>query len=212
MENKELTEEEVSIITRIADEHSNKTFGYLDKDDLKNEIWIICLEKIGTYSEEKGRLENYLRVLVKNRLINKFKDITKSVSSPCPKCPFYAPGVKPGDCAQFGEDKYQCDKWRNYQLSKDSRNSLLNAVEPQLERDIGSNALNKMTFDEVVLIAGSGLNKKFQKDLLDLRNGNKLSNQRKKRLQREVAKVLIEFDEKMIQYYPEITELTVKKT
>lgn len=212
MENKELTEEEISIITRIANEHSNKTFGYLDKDDLKNEIWVICLEKIGTYSEEKGKLENYLRVLVKNRLVNKFKDITKSVSSPCPKCPFYAPGVEPGDCAQFGEDKYQCNKWRNYQLSKNSRNSLLNAMEPQLERDIASNALNKMTFDEVVLIAGSGLNKKFQKDLLDLRNGNKLSNQRKKRLQREVAKVLIEFDEKMIEYYPEITQLTIEKS
>lgn len=208
----ELTEEQEAIITKIAEEHSNKTFGYLDKDDLKNEIWVICLEKIDTYSEDKGRLENYLRVLVKNRLINKFKDITKSVVSPCPKCPFYAPGTAPGDCSEFGKEKYQCDKWRNYQLSKESRNSLLNATEPQIERDISANALTKMTADEVILIAGSGLNKKFQKDLMDLKNGNKISNQRKKRLQREVAKVLIQFDEDLERFFPETVILTIKKT
>lgn len=209
---KELTEKEMAIITKIAEEHSNKTFGYLDKDDLKNEIWVICLEKIETYSEEKGKLENYLRVLVKNRLVNKFKDITKSVSSPCPKCPFYAPGIKPGDCSEYGEEKYQCNKWRNYQLSKNSRNSLLNAMEPQIERDVSSAALNKMTSDEIFLIAGSGLNKRFQKDLIDLKNGNKITNQRKKRLQKEIAKVLVEFDEKIMEYYPEVIQLTIKES
>ena len=211
MEN-DLTEEEFETIQRIAEEHSNKTFGYLDKDDLKGEIWVICLEKLDTYSTDKGRLENYLRVLVRNRLINRFKDLTKSVVSPCPKCPFYAPNKAPGDCSEFGHDKYNCDKWRNYKLSTESRNSLLNAVEPQVERDTGSVALDKLTADEVVLIAGSGLNRKYQKDLMDLKAGNKISNQRRKRLKREVAKVLIDFDDKMDRYFPEITKLTIKDT
>src|SRR5687767_13562075 len=96
------------IIDRIAEEHSGprKTFGYLNEDDLKNEIWAICLEKLKDFNEERGELEHFLRVLVKNRLVNRFKDITKSVRSPCPRCVYYDPDNSPSDCGKFGDDRH----------------------------------------------------------------------------------------------------------
>lgn len=75
------------------------------------------------------QLEHFLRVTVKTRLINKFKDITKSVRSPCPRCVYYAPGQAPGDCKKFFEEKHNCKKWNNYTTSVHSRNCLLNPVE-----------------------------------------------------------------------------------
>lgn len=100
------------IINRISHEHSHKTFGYLDENDLKNEIWIICLEKLKDFDPSRGYLEHFLRTSVKNRLVNRFKDITKSVRSPCPRCPFYR-HKEEVDCVKFTDNKHQCNKWRN---------------------------------------------------------------------------------------------------
>ena len=58
------------IIERISNEHCFKTFGYLKEEDLRNEIWIICLEKLSDFNYDRGELEHFLRVSVKNRLIN----------------------------------------------------------------------------------------------------------------------------------------------
>ena len=126
-----MTDEAYRIIEKISREHCKKTFGYLDQDDLKNEIWIICLEKLKDHDPERAPLEHFLRVAVKTRLINRFKDITKSVRSPCPRCMYYNASGENFGCNKFGENKNECNKWRSYKLSIQSRNSLLNASESQ---------------------------------------------------------------------------------
>lgn len=136
------------IINKIASEHCHKTFGYLDEDDLKNEIWVICLEQIKEFTFDRGELEHFLRVTVKNRLINRFKELTKNVRSPCPRCEFFRPGQEP-DCAKFGEQKDGCNKWVLYKISIDSRNSLLNASESTAERKIESGVLDKISNEEI---------------------------------------------------------------
>lgn len=195
------------IIDKIAREHSgrNKTFGYLDSDDLKNEIFLICLDKIGDYSEERGELEHWLRVIVKNRLVNRFKDITKSVRSPCPRCDFYDPGESPSDCLKYGDNRYLCNKWRNYQLSIESRNSLLNAAEPQTERQSEENVLDKMVGSELKDMVWSKIDKSYHRDLQELVSGGKISKQRMKRLKKEVVRILSEESEKK-----PLTQLTVR--
>lgn len=190
------------LIEKIANEHSNKVFGYLDKEDLKNEIWVICLEKIDTYDISKGNLENYLRVLVKNRMINKFKDITKSVRPPCPRCPFYDPGNSPSDCKEYGNDRHKCSKWRNYILSVESRNSLLNAMEEQIDRENESCIINNAMGRELIELAESGLVPRLYKDLVNIMNGNKVSKQRKIRLYSELKKLLISYDSDMFDHKP----------
>lgn len=185
-----IDEKTFEIINRIAKDHSAKTFGYLKQEDLKNEIWIICLEILQNYDYSRGELENFLRFSVKNRLINKFKDITKSVRSPCPRCPYFFKDEDP-TCAKFSEDQYQCDKWRNYQLSVDSRNSLLNASESTVERQVTANSINSLVSQESQEILAKNIDPKYKRDFEQLVSGGKLSKQKFKKLKREIERVLI---------------------
>lgn len=180
------------IISRISEEHCRKTFGYLDENDLKNEIWLICLEKLEDYNYERGELENFLRVSVKNRLVNRFKDITKSVRSPCPRCPFYDPGESPSDCGKYGDDRHLCKKWNNYQLSIESRNSLLNASEQPGERSGSDNIVNTLSARELKILVSGKIDKSYEHDLQLLVSGGKLSKQRLKKLKKEINRVLVE--------------------
>jgi hypothetical protein len=189
---KQLNESTFDLIDKISKEHCHKTFGYLDKNDLKNEIWAICLEKIKDFNKKRGNLEHFLRVSVKNRLVNRFKDITKSVRSPCPRCPFYDPEGSPSDCAKFGDDRHLCNKWRNYQLSIESRNSLLNSVEQKGERTSSDNAFNALISKEMKEIILSKLDKANRYDFEQLASGGKISKQRLKKLKRIIEKILTE--------------------
>ncbi len=184
------------IIDKIANEHSGqrRTFGYLNSDDLKNEIWLICLSKLKDFDKRRGELEHFLRVLVKNRLVNRFKDITKSVRSPCPRCPFYDKGNSPSDCAKFGDDRYLCSKWRNYQLSVESRNSLINTTENQYEREMHENSLDRMIGKELKTAVLSKIDKFYHRDLEELMSGGKIPKQRVKRLKKEITRILEEIE------------------
>lgn len=177
------------IINKIAESHCNKKFGYLSKEDLKNEIWVICLDKLKDFDYDKGELEHFLRVSVKNRLVNRFKEMTKSVRSPCPRCPFFNLEAE-GECNKFGFEKYQCDKYRNFQLSTDSRNSLLNASEPKFERHASDNILNHVSASEIKERLIGKIDKRFDQDLKRLISGEKLSKQKTKKLKVEILRVL----------------------
>ena len=88
-----------TLISRIASEHSRKPFGYLTQQDMVSEIWAICLTAIKEFDISRGKpLEHFLRASVKNRLINRFKELTRSVRTPCLRCPYYKPEKAPNDC------------------------------------------------------------------------------------------------------------------
>jgi hypothetical protein len=188
-----IDEKTFSLISRIAEEHSHKVFGYLKEEDLQNEIWVICLKLLESYDYSKGELEHFLRASVKNRLVNRFKDITKSVRSPCPRCEFFEPKKEP-NCKAFGEDKYQCEKWKNYQLSVESRNSLLNASESTVERHNNCNSLRSLISKETREFLESKISLEYKRDLDQLTSSGKLSKQRLKKLKREISRVLYEED------------------
>jgi DNA-directed RNA polymerase specialized sigma24 family protein len=186
-----MDKETFDIINRISEEHSGprKKFGYLTEDDLKSEIWAICLDKLKDFDRDRGELEHFLRVLVKNRLINRYKDVTKSVRPPCPRCEFYDPDGKPS-CVKFGEDKHLCNKWRNYELSVESRNSLINASEQQYERSIRDNTLDKLLNRELQTLVFSKIGDEFRRDLNELVSGGKISKQRIKKLKKEILRII----------------------
>lgn len=180
---------EFNVINKIANEHCHKTFAFLDEDDLRNEIWVICLEKIDDFEEDRGKLEHFLRVTVKNRLINKFKDIAKTVKSPCPKCEYYKHGQSP-DCAAFGYEKNNCDKYRTYALSIESRNSLLLNSDRINESLHDENIINKMMLSEVKQKIYDNISDRNRKTLDDLLSGAKISKNRLKRLHYEVSSIV----------------------
>jgi hypothetical protein len=177
------------IISKIADEHSHKTFGYLSKEDLVNEIWIICLERLKFFKKSKGKLEHFLRVSVKNRLINKFKKITKTVRSPCPRCKYYDKSCA-SNCAKFGDERQLCNKWTNYQLSINSRNSLLNPTEQKDNRSIGSNSLSFAITNEIRELVKDKIDKVFLPDFNILMDGGKISKNKLKKLKIEINKII----------------------
>lgn len=188
-----MDEKTFKIINKIAEEHSksNKPFGYLDRNDLKNEIWLICLDKLKDFNTERGELEHFLRVSVKNRLVNRYKDITKSVRSPCPRCPFYNPdGKVPSDCEKFGDNRHECTKWRNYQRSVESRNSLLNPCEQQGERSTKYGGHNIIMAGEIEKLVRSKIDRNYLRDLDQLVSGGKISKQRLKKLQKEINRIV----------------------
>jgi len=197
-----MDEKTFNIIQKIADEHSHKKFGYLTKEDLKNEIWIICLEKLKEFDHSRGELEHFLRVLVKNRLVNRYKDITKAIRSPCPRCPYYDKGGSPSDCAKYGDDRHLCSKWYNYQLSLKSRKSLLNSSSNKLERVKVDNILTNMIGKEVYEDLLTKLDKKYKRDLCEIMNGGKISKKRLSKLRKQIDKVLCQD--------PDLVKLTVK--
>lgn len=185
-----VTKETEEIINRIADSSSNNTFGYLDKGDLKGEIWVICLNALKDFKSDDGKnkLEHFLRVTVKNRLVNKFKDITKTVNSPCPKCPYYDPGQSVNDCGLFGELREDCDKWTAYQSTIKSRNALLNPTIEGVERKYLDNPINKLILDETKEKILEKLPNEFLTDFNTLLSGGALHKARQKKLQGAIFK------------------------
>ncbi len=123
-----MTEEEiVKILDRIADRFAVKfRFGYHDVDDIKQQARLFALEALARYTENKGPLENFLSVHVRNRLINFKRDNYHRFQAPCLQCPFYDPERKKSinQCAEF-EDKMECDKWRQWILRNNSKRSIM---------------------------------------------------------------------------------------
>lgn len=190
MKASKLDKKTFEMIDRISKEHCNNVFGYLNKDDLKNEIWIICLERLKFFKGKRGKLEHFLRVTVKNRLINRFKDVTKSVRSPCPRCEFYKENrVQP--CTRYNDAKDQCKKWQNYQLSIVSRNSLLNSAEQQQERCLSDNILTKLSANEMKEIVRKNLPIEYKHDFEKLERGEKICQQDMKKLRTVIYDLLI---------------------
>lgn len=196
----EITQETFELIEKIAEEHSNNPFGYLDKDDIKGEIWAICLEVISEYDSSSGKLEHFLRVSVKNRLVNKFKEITKSVRSPCNRCPYFDIGTKT-DCSKFkhsgtqsepGPNRDSCDKWKNYQLSIQSRNSLLNATETVFEQEIYTDPTSGMVTEELTDLLRRVLPDWAKEDFENVLRGTQIPKQNHDKLKAAVIKAIEE--------------------
>lgn len=186
-----MDKETFDLINSIAEKHSNKPFGYLTKNDLKNEIWVICLERLQDFNGGRGELEHYLRTCVKNRLINKFKDITKTVPKPCWTCEFYDKHADP-DCVEFGHNKIECLKWYKYQQQVDSRNSLLNASEDMVERYDDFDPIERMSYKDNYELVKSKLDPRFHKDLEDFLSGAHISNQKINKISKEIFRIMNE--------------------
>jgi hypothetical protein len=177
-----LTNEEEQLISKIADEHCGKTFGYFDRDDIWSEIWIICLNAIGEFNSDKGPLENFLRVTVKNRLTNEFKRVTKTIKSPCPKCPYYDPGKSPSDCKKFGDDRHLCDKWVFYQATVQRRNGLMTNAEDKDNRETPRSLVSEIENKEIIEMIKAAMDSDMLGDFINAAAGNTLPANRMKRM------------------------------
>lgn len=201
------------IIQRIAEEQAisanHKKFGYLKKEDLVNEVWIICLEKLPEFNKELGELEHWLRVVVSNRIVNKFKQINKFVRLPCIRCEYYAKKEDP-DCVMFGHEKMNCSKWANYQSSRESRNNLLNATEEKNDRYKNDSTLDSMMGHELVEMVKDRIPQKYQRDFNNFINHEKINKQKLKTLQKIIIRIVNDIEINKFNEQNRLMELTVK--
>lgn len=72
--NKDLLKEAMPIIEDIAKQSRSKAFAYFEKEDIYQEVYIICINALQQYDPNKGKLINYLRCSVRNRLFNLMRD------------------------------------------------------------------------------------------------------------------------------------------
>ncbi len=187
----DLTQDEFDTIERIAKEHSGKPFAYLTKEDLYSEIWVICLQALPEFDPSgHNKLEHFLRVSVRNRLVNLYKEKSKSVRSPCSRCEFYDPGGSPSNCAKFGEEFMRCDKWRNYLSSVERRNALLNAIGDPCERPIKNETLDSIFTKELAEIMSDCLSPDIYADLIKVLEGEHIPKNKEERLRDEIRGVL----------------------
>ena len=171
---KKLTKIESDTIERIAREHSGRIYSFMTSEDLHNEIWAICLMAIPEFNKDIGvPLEHFLRATVRNRMTNRFKEVTKSVRPPCTRCPFYDPGNSPGDCGKYGNKdaidndfgRSGCSKWQNYKLSVGSRNALMNTSLPIRDVQTSDNPLNTLVSKEFIGLVYKHIPKSYVHDL-----------------------------------------------
>lgn len=204
--NDQLDQETIDIINKIANYHAraadNRKFGYLKKEDITNEIWVICLEAIQEFDPKYGKLEHFLRVVTRNRLANQHKSILGFVRSPCPKCEFFDKDGIP-DCMQFGEDKHLCSKYAHYMTSKQSRSDLLVSSETKINREMEENVLERMVGKEFVAEIKPHLSNAFTNDFEKFITGAKISDQRFKKLKYEILRIMQELKDN------KTTELTI---
>jgi len=119
------------------------------------------LEVLDRHNEDDGKLEHYLRASVKKRMVNRFKEITKSVKCPCLGCDFFKKKSqgKNTDCKKIKSagtikeptyERRECSKWKNYEIAVDSRNSLLNPLENLVEGIQDDIVVSELIKDEML--------------------------------------------------------------
>jgi len=77
-----LTEEQViDIVSKVANNHKNKHFGYFTSEDIIQEVWAIALDRLKEFDYNRGKesniekaLEHFLNNVIARRLSNLYRD------------------------------------------------------------------------------------------------------------------------------------------
>lgn len=142
-------------------------FGYFEKEDMEQEGWVFAIDALERYSEDKGVLENYLRVHIRNRFITLRRDKLSRYEPPCVNCPFYDPENKLSinKCSEF-LNKDDCDKWSAWKKRNAAKTGLIRPLDISSVSD--DDLTNEEFFNSINL---SSILKKIDKQLpMELRS------------------------------------------
>jgi hypothetical protein len=131
--------EQEHIIERVA---RNKAFqyrsvGYLDIDDLMQEVRIKCWHAMDKYDPTCGvNLYVFLSVCAENRIRDIKRSILYKHNKPCLRCPFWCAGAAASgmhDCIVY-LDKMQCDKYQKHERYVQAKLSASHPIDIDNER------------------------------------------------------------------------------
>ena len=85
----DLTDDElVAIMKEAVVGYGRKfAFTYQGVEDVEQRAWELALEGLAKFDESKGDVRHFLRVHIRNRLINDKRDLYIRDDLPCKKCP-----------------------------------------------------------------------------------------------------------------------------
>lgn len=198
------TEEEVvKIIDKALKGFCHKfRFGYFEHDDIYQEGFIIAMDVLEKYNG-KDPLENFLRVHIRNRLINFKHNKYSRHEPPCTSCPFYDPDKKLSNnqCSEF-IDKEDCDRWASWVKRNSAKENLMrpmgiDAVSEE-ESLITDELFNKANFAEIRRQIDRNLDSELRADFLRMLEGIYIPNERKNRVKDAIKEmgVLNEFEDR----------------
>lgn len=182
---KGMTEQQVlDAIEKIANKLATQfKFGYYDKDDIKQEIYIIALEGIDRYDESRP-LENFLFIHIRNRLITFKRDNY----------------VRKGNICTYCENKDpECEYCFKKGLKRKTKQFLIEPLDiSSINHENESNMYNtneildSMSIIETINIIDKNLAVSYRGDYLKMKSGIYISKQRRDEIEVEINRILLE--------------------
>ncbi|MHC4300611.1 MAG: hypothetical protein ACYS7Y_25325 [Planctomycetota bacterium] len=153
-------EQTLAAITKALDGLvSSFAFGYYDSDDLRQEGFIMAVEKILPKFDpdhpKQCALENFLRLSLKRQFLNLVRNKFHRHAPPCLKCKEYRENGEP-QCLMF-DDNNECPKWLGWYNRNQSKRSLVEPgdvtkvthVVPLYDQDVCSRLSHQEIIDHV---------------------------------------------------------------
>jgi len=177
-----------SMVEYLVKVKSDKfTFDHYDRDDIGQEIRIICLKVLGHFDFEKVKEDKWINFFgrcVDNALRNLKRDKYIRPASTCSK-----------ECRMLhGEDKdisKVCKKWKNRQANNERKMTVKNPISIDIVGDITYNYFeNSVMTNDIKRFLIDNIDEELRPTLLKLINGTKTKLSKKK-----VARVQISVKE-----------------
>lgn len=188
----------VETIRSVARKLSKKyRFGFYNEEDIEQEAFLLIVEKeiLQKYDFSKP-LENFLAVVLKNRLYNFKRDNYFRPTPPCINCPLKA-FISPDRCSAY-EDMMDCSFYKKWQNVITKRKNIMYTVnienisdvdEPSMSYSVNFlENIDEEEFSEKIL---QYLNIKSRKYYLMMKNGVKIKNIELNYLLDEIKRVLL---------------------
>lgn len=180
------TEEEVvKIITNILNDIADKyTFGIYEKEDIKQEGFIIGLDRLKYFTNNKGELENFLRVSIISRLKNFKRDNYINIDRPCSKCDIF---------------NINCEKCKKRRQNQTNKLNLLNPIDihsvvEEKKTSYEGCLLDSLEMIELVDKINKELPVEFREDYLRLKEGLSVPKARRERIEQLITEIVENHD------------------
>lgn len=171
-----MNHEEQQIIGDVANTIAhNFTFGYYEVDDIKQEIWIMCLEALPKFDESRGAsLKTFLLVHCKNRLISLKRNKMSRITLPClDKCPLWNDEAQ--KCSKYN-NRNNCKDYSRWKATLNDKHTIfalseLDDTEAYYDTDI----LEDLHQEELLSYIDENIPAKYRNNYLQFIEGGKLS-------------------------------------
>lgn len=145
------------------------TFSYFTKEDISQEVALLCLEALPSYKEvEGGTLYSFLSSHVRNRLYNLVRNKYKRYDTPCKKCPL---GAFSGSCLRFSTPSTQCFLLQNWEARERARSEAASCGGEGPERFSEENGVSESR-GEFFEWLDTSLSKEERREWATIKSGN----------------------------------------